>query len=146
MYLSSVLILEYFCGQEGEEGWNWGIPFKKLDYWGCISGTRRKSSGVLSPLHHLLGNSAEFNQLAKEKSDKETSSVQGGKGITFAKNKTKQKTFTKLLTLTLHRVGQPDLCTTRFLAGTLSTVNTAHGPHLAVRVTALPHEKKLTTL
>lgn len=61
---------------------DWGFPFKKLDYWGCTSGARRKSGKVITPLHHLLANSTEFNQLAKEKSDKETASVQGGKGLT----------------------------------------------------------------
>jgi len=71
---------------------DWGLSFKKLDYWGCISGARRKSGKVITSLHHLLANSAEFNQLAKEKSDKETASVQGGKGLTLAKKKKKKKT------------------------------------------------------
>lgn len=77
---------------------DFGSPFKKTDYRGCISGARTKCSEVITPSNTCLP-CAEFNQLAKEKLDKEISSVQGGKGLTLAK---KKKDFTKLLIRTLN--------------------------------------------
>lgn len=95
VYSSSALILEYFHSGGGgrTEGWIWGIHqnlFKRSSTIRAVSLGLEESPVKLPlphliPHHHLFANSTDFNQLIlREIVDKETSLMQGGKGLTLA--------------------------------------------------------------
>lgn len=146
MYLSSVLILEYFRGQEGEEGWIGGFPLRSSTTGAALLGPE-ESLVKLSPLSiTCLPTAQSSTNSLKRNQTRRQPQCKVGKVLHKPKKK-KKIDFTKLLALRLNQVEQLDLCpylipswnpvvqTTRHMG---TTSGCQSDP-------ALPH-KKLTTL